>query len=422
MVVSSQTRVVVMLSALLCSTLLQADWGCVSRKTDMRDARAVALLVGGAVAGACAVYKGIEWLFSKTTQQIIEQARSTYHAELFKHQKHLSYYYSQWHPIMQVDEHMLYAIASYQQSTIRARNMNSYTSSLQGSLNLLLNHREQLAKRLQKLDAVEVQHAQPIIYQLIADIDAYTVKLDRVVAMLVANKSYFNLYDLESLLLQRYNNELLFINNYLANSIESHLYVYFRGNAAIHNYYGIQYPYMNYFKNISDDINQLSQAIDYANVYYQSRLKNADQLRINLQIIKNVVVSSRNYAEEVHRYEIAKLERERLQLVREQIAIEERRNADLQKLARIQNEQLRVQGQQLHAQLIEQAILQRERACVQRCKEVAARCERECKPACQRTGSTQSCVNECKRACEQASRNIERGCEYYCDTACNNNW
>ncbi len=304
MVFMSQTRVVSALLLLISSQSAYSASYC-KWPTSLKEAGQTALIAGGGALGIYACYKGIEWLMTPTTQTVVDKAQEIYKQETELHIVHIDHFNSYQLRNKYMLEEKLESMLDYKRKYI-GTSMEDYLKTLNKSITSLSDQYAKLALRLQKLHIDESFQFQPIIMQLMKDIDILITNYRNAHKCLFNHLHYFNLSECKNRLFYKYECGLNSINsdtNEISNpALKKHI-----DNTDFYNYYGRNYPYMNYLRSIQYDIERLAHLASKLSDFYFSSFNESQNLLSKLRILESAVESSHSYLREHNSYELEKL-------------------------------------------------------------------------------------------------------------------
>ncbi|MCA9770394.1 hypothetical protein KC460_03420 [Candidatus Dependentiae bacterium] len=294
-------------------------------------------LIGGAVAAGCyGLYKFGSWLFSKTDQQILDEAHRAYDSAHNRYQSLMAIlesWYNAGRSVRSANENLLYEIGT---AKIEEQYIGNYISDLNQALSTLRSNLKTVTERAYKLQQQALHDSQ--IYYVKREMDGIAGRINHLLPrlsfleeFLAYHKSYFILFELESDLYGKYDRELRAIEN---QALDYYGRAYEIRAAILTNFSHSTYPYLQYSRHIKDDCAQLDSAIHNLVHNYYDRVSAARQLYTHLITIKEIVLTDSHYHHDVHAYEKDKRERERIEA-------EERKARALERQARAQEQKVR---------------------------------------------------------------------------------
>ncbi len=198
--------------------------------------------------------------------------------------------------------------------------IDAYLYQLHSSIKKLESYKRTLLQRISKPieNEFEIAKLHDQMKMLYKKIETTLPSLCLLRNYLSHHKAYFHLFELESLLLYRYTQELNALKNCgqdpncLRHAI--HQSIMLRYSQSFN-----KYPYISYAQTISKDIKTIEQHIGQASSNYAERIYYAQELYYALNSIKAVVVSSTHYYNELLEKEKADRKERELELQQQQL-------------------------------------------------------------------------------------------------------
>lgn len=273
--------------------------------------------VGLVAAAAYGFYKVCDWLFTKTDEQVLHEAKICFSDVCGKTDKYIQAVKKglgqfpesrkeQQKVIQDASEEFLYHFAVSKLYKIPGgHTFVDYAQMVADAGKIASKRANELRKK---------QLHEPIIGSLekISDeLGVLHTEIVFVAEFLREHSSYFNLFDFESRMLRAYEFEITSLENYTTNSVyvREALRMAVMKKAA---YERISYPYMNYIEQLEKDVKNLKQLIDKLAYKYHNREKGAYLLLQQMETIYHIVVSEEAYRQELRDYKKEMLERERI--------------------------------------------------------------------------------------------------------------
>jgi hypothetical protein len=273
--------------------------------------------VGLVAAAAYGFYKLCDWLFTKTDEQILKEAKECLAQSYDNTYKQVSMIKNelggipdstkeQQKLIRSIDEDFLYeyAIKKYYMR-VGGRTFGEYAQQVAQAGQMAQNRAESLRKK--------VPHSSIInsLEKISQELGQLHIEIVFVAEFVREHNSYFELFELESYLLSAYEFEIASLSNYAANPpyLREALRMAVMKKAANER---VSYPYMKYSEHIERDLKNLKYRIDSLRNSYHNRMKGAHLLLQHLDSIYNVVISEDAYRQELRDYKKEMLERERI--------------------------------------------------------------------------------------------------------------
>ncbi|TET06733.1 hypothetical protein E3J79_01015 [Candidatus Dependentiae bacterium] len=309
------------------------------------------VLTGGiaVVATSYCLYRFCSWLFGQSDEKLLEKANGAYNNAYARYNIMYStiknafpVYSSNSDIIYNFSEPVLYQLAvekHYEASIgIYLRHLNSTIKNLE-------YYKRKLAQKVSFLHTtVYTDSSKALLYDhihaLLQKIKTILPSLSLLHDYLRHNKSYFTLFELESSLLYRYNQELNVLNTYSCSHDQSYLKEALHQCVMMHHSHNqSRYPYLTYVDMISKDIDTLYNTIRRLAFNYAERINYAQDLYNRLGAIKGIAVSTNQYHTEL-------IEREKVQLQETELAIQQQQLHAMQQQNYLHAQELLLQQQQ----------------------------------------------------------------------------
>jgi hypothetical protein len=280
------------------------------------------------------------WLLSKSDETITQQAQKAYHEALGDYMqmtKLLAQPYAEYithnnmHMIA-VSEQTLYELAKnkYHDAGIVA-----YIRTMRMSLKSLEYYHKELVSRLRRIDEQiyekpELTH----LYNKMKSVDQQLQEIwgsvDFLYNYLKTHQGYFEVFEIEDVLMSRYGNDLHELDLYQDDIHHVPDIMHRLVMLAGRNHNSI-YPYRWYMQRLEDDIYRLNAKINACTYEYTNRIHVASQLKQKLELIRQAIVSSRYYLDELRAYEYAQCIQASINVQNYQAMIEEQEVYELQR-------------------------------------------------------------------------------------------
>lgn len=264
------------------------------------------------------IYKACEWLFSKSDQQIMQEAQEVLAAAqqrcgscVMMFEKEVGFPQSVMEKqgmLAQVNEEFLYRIASTH---------GQEPTRVLWQVRIMVDRLAQSVSQLQSRIAY-LRKKSSTMYLVVQMEDLHTqtsLMLQRLSFMhdyMLTHASYFNLFEHEMRALCLFQSALHALEYYAHNHAllrEALRAVVLSADVSAGNLY----PYMRYIGRMQSEIKQLERSIEHSSSVYAYRLNAAQQLMAGLKTIYNCIVVEDAYRQELRDYERATLERQRLE-------------------------------------------------------------------------------------------------------------
>jgi hypothetical protein len=329
-------------------------WCSFQYRNDVPSPTTIAkVLTGGmvvAVTGYC-FYQFFSWLFGQSDEKLLEKVNGAYNNAYACYNIMYSIiknafpaYSSNSDIIYNFFEPVLYqlAVEKHYEASI-----DIYLKHLNSTIKTLEYYKKELVRKTQSLHAmVSTDSSKALLYDhmraLLQKIETILPNLSLLYGYLKHHKNYFTLFELESSLLYRYNQELNVLNTYSCLHDQSPLKEALHQFIMMHHSHSqSRYPYLTYVEMISKDIDTLYKAICCLAFNYAERINYAQDLFNRLGIIKGIAVSTNHYHTEL-------IEREKVQLQETELAIQQQQLHAMQQQNYLHAQGLLLQQQQLH--------------------------------------------------------------------------
>lgn len=317
-------------------------------RTMLDDLGKVGLCLGAAGLATYGLVKIGQWLFSQTNEQCLAKTREGYEQAINEYTALLSILAEKYQGctdinscLYDVSEQTLYKLALLicpQVPSGYYLPVSGYIKKLRNTVDQLAYLERNLSSRLHELTMHNgydpaVIYLKPQMIVVLEQTQGLLRDLHFAYDYVDHHKSYFQLFEREFLLLARYDRELHAIELYgahypsIAESMHQAIMVYQREHRDL-------YPYYQYLLRLEEDINALTGVMQHVSYNYYYRLQAAGLLRNKLTIMRQWVVSSPVYSQELQAYEYARMAAEALATQRENNRLLEAQTCALQEQAR----------------------------------------------------------------------------------------
>ena len=290
------------------------------------------ILVCGAIAGGIASYQFLSWLFTKTDQQLLEQAEDNLKRISSDYANMVNVYpFGYVSHAQDLPEHTLNAMA---RERAGQHDIALYLDYMYKAIGILRADKKEISSRLRSAEKNEKQMECYAAMKLLENkISQYDVKIEVVYRALHLHRAYFALYDLYAELSLRHGS-VAQVFNYSYNSAKDFEYSLKTAVMAYDYRRSEKYPYMRYVELLAHDSRQFDHAFSACAYAYHDLLAVSRQLREVLERAKQALVVTKEYEQNVRDYQRAQREQKMLE--------EQRRQTEaLQRQARAQEEQAR---------------------------------------------------------------------------------
>lgn len=307
-----------------------------------------AFLIGGIAAATCyGCYRLYSWLFEQSDEKLLEHAHNACQEAQARYDsmyKLLTNTYPSYNNnndiIYNFTESVLYQLGVEKHYDA---SIDNYLRRLISSIKTLEGYKSKLTQRIPLIyTTVHTDSTKAWIYDhmqaLLQKITTIMPTLSLLRDYLTHHRSYFILFEFESSLLYRYNQELNCLHTF---SFESPKLteVVRRCIMMHHNYTQHRYPFISYVDMISRDIDTLHEAIARLAYNYAERIYYAQDLYQKLTIMKGIVISANEYHTEL-------IEQEKAHLKEAELAIQQQQLHAMQQQNYLYEQELRLQEQQ----------------------------------------------------------------------------
>lgn len=271
--------------------------------------------VGIFAAATYGIYKFCEWIFSKTDEQILDEARNCYDSALAATKKGVDLIHEgfgqfpelkkdQAKAIMKIHEDFLYQSALVRLDSY-AYQFGTHERSVADALHMVQERIALIRKKgMPCFIAKDLEH-------IAKDLGYLRFELAFCRDFLKEHASYYDIFNLEAGLMGAYEFEINSLDYHINNPpyLREALRMAVMKKAAHHK---INYPYMAYVNTIEQEVKNLEHHIKHLNRQYHNRDAGARLLLRKLQSIYDLVVSEDAYRQELRDYQRELLERERI--------------------------------------------------------------------------------------------------------------
>lgn len=315
------------------------------RHDPMEDFATLAIAAGTTFLAGYGLYKLCDWAFSRTDEQIIadvetqmNRGQNDFNAGLTIIERGLSSIDSlQNNRLYPIEEPILYELALMHFNR-HITNLN-YSNSLRSLIDVLNSESRVITNRLDILSKkvahdISLHRIYNHLNELSSKVTTFLTKLRFLHEYLLRHNAYFLLYETEASLLKRYDQELVVYTNYRYDTYACNQLI--RGSVLKINQ-SQEYPFMKYAQKLQFDLNRLQENRVQAAYEYVNRLSAALELYDKLNAIYTIVITDPSYTHEIHAYQAAERERQRLEMERMKVAALQQQAWHLQQ----QNNELR---------------------------------------------------------------------------------
>lgn len=305
----------------------------------MEDVGKVGLVVGAVGLATYGLVKLSSWLFNKSDETVAEQAQQAMRQASAEYASittilgnAYSGYIDRQECINSISEAVLYEIAKakYHDADIAIyqrrfagtlKNLSKCAKNIRDRMRILQSQPDPEKETLRLIAKMKV-----IESQIQSLLPALTFAYD----YLKHHESYFTLFEAEDSMMYRYERDLHAVDsyqgdmNYLREMIHQSVMLY---QHRIHN----PYPYLWYLKRLEDDIHVMHVAINKISYEYTNRLNVANALCNKLEFIRETLIGSPYYSEELRAYEFAKITQAAIDAQQRQARAQEEQARELQR-------------------------------------------------------------------------------------------
>ena len=310
--------------------------------TGIEEVGKVGLIIGVVGLATYGMVKIGEWLFHKSDETVTELAQKTLREASAQYvqitailNKNYAGTADRETCITDISEPTLYEIA---RTKYHDADIALYLQHLASTIQHLHKYAKNLHERIQITQSQETQDYGTL--RLIArmksvesDMQTMLPSLTFTFDYLSYHQSFFALFETEDSMMYRYERDLHAINSYqgdlsyLREMIHQSVMLYQRRHAD-------PYPYRWYLKRLEDDIHLLHVAINRLACAYINRINVAQVLCNKLEFIRETLIGSPYYADELRAYEYAKIAQAALEAQQRQAHAQEEQSRQL----KLQNE------------------------------------------------------------------------------------
>jgi len=296
-------------------------------------------IIGGVVAGACAVGAGISYLCTPSNEKVIIKAQNAKSDTQLFHGAIIRQFESKKYMMSEAD---LIALAeSYMYGSLNI-------GELRDACNELSRVREDLDDRMYRLERKGKDYGADYrsMDRLVGDLISLESSLGKIVDYLERHENYFRLFVAETEIRQQYGSVIDIMDLYGSKplALAQHLREYIALQSVTQR---DLYPTISYVEKLDTQMSRLDTALlGWQRTYKYALLTQANTLYSKLSQIRSTLLADDRYVSEVQERERARREEERLRIERERIAAEQRKAEAAAEQAR----QLRRQNDMLHEQ------------------------------------------------------------------------
>lgn len=307
------------IGALFCFMTLQSEcYGCsgslnFNDGVFLRDAGKIGLIFGVAAISIYGLTKLGKWIFSIADEDVIKGAHDSCTHALVRFDTMATildeayrYAHSKESIIYDISESILYQLATAKFCADCKSPVHTLVMRLESSIDTLRYYHKEMARRMHALSTLDgMYHRMDVLMQKISYL---LPRIELLRDYVYHHKSYFILYDHEVMLLERYGKEINSLHMYQDNleylKVAFHITIMEKNNT-------IDYPYLDYIYAFNVDLNKLYRYIENVTYDYHNRIGVARDLCRRLEIVKNYIINSEYYHNELHDHEYAKIEKEK---------------------------------------------------------------------------------------------------------------
>jgi len=205
----------------------------------------------------------------------------------------------------------------------------SYLSDLNSVIQELEKARTELVKRIPNQSAYALKKD---MQTAVSDIQTLLNDLIALRDILATHKSYFELYQTESVIGERYARERIVLAHAYGDR-NAEMFAIRQYVVAESSTSGSPFPRVSYIKPLDRDIASFEERIRHTG-HYPRRVQLAQQLLQSLRAIKGYIVTDATYAQEIISYEQDQREKERIRIEQEKADAERRKAAAAEEQAR----------------------------------------------------------------------------------------
>lgn len=305
--------------------------------------------VGLLAAAGYGLYTFFDWLFTKTDEQVLKEAKKSFTTAFDATKSGVVLIQEgvgefpvsareQQRVIKDCAEDFLYHSA--------VSGLHSYAHSFEQHAREIGNALAMVQNRIAKIKKKNL--VCPVLAKLegvAVDLETLQTELNFCAAFMSAHESYYRLFELESKLMGWYAYELDSVDHHAHNTpyLREALRMGVMKKAAGSR---DSYPFMAFVQSIEHDINKLEHAVSALSYRYENRRKGSARLLEKLSMIHTIVISEDAYRQELRDHKKEMLERERIaaEQAKAQAAAAQAHAAHLQAIA------MQQQAQALHEQ------------------------------------------------------------------------
>lgn len=314
----------------------------------------------GIVCGIGLIYKTVQWFTYESNQEVLRKARMAYDityaqydglAVRLEQSLGLDYErgYAIGHRAETIQETVLYGLAT--DIWCRCNDMTSFRDDLDATITQLRGARDALEKRLNDLsinsehDLIK-KHIAHDMQKTMQNMDMMLPRINLLYKSLYHHRTYFNLYETEARLGNKYRAELDMMALYAHD--HERVVQEIKKSALIRFGHGL-YPHVKYGAELELDVNSLHHALKNLAYNYPDRIMWAQKLYGTLFKAKEIIITDPLYAYELREKEKARIEKERLDALKERNKIEKEKAEIARAHANAQFQQARVEERKAQA-------------------------------------------------------------------------
>lgn len=327
---------------------LQGQISYEANKVTIDDIGKVGLVIGAVGLATYGMAKFGSWLFNKSDGTIVEQAQQAMReasAQYMNLTTILADVYSdstdRQDCISRISETILYAIAK---TKYHDADIETYIYRFLGTIKNLDKHAKKLRDRIQALQYESDQDYQTL--RIISRMKAIENQIQTMLPglsfaydYLKHHQTYFTLFETEDNMMYRYERDLHAVDSYQGDlsyfreMLHQSVMLYQRRHSD-------PYPYRWYLRRLEDDIHYMHAAMNKLSYEYSNRYNVALALCNKLELIRETLIGSPYYSDELRAYEYAKIAQAAIDAQQRQARAQEQQAHELQRHNNLQAQSL----------------------------------------------------------------------------------
>lgn len=198
---------------------------------------------------------------------------------------------------------------------------STYYNNVSSAVTRLQSDRNSLLQRVRKLEDsgrydYATRNTLQRMRQVIQTVESFMPHFGLFCNFLEHHRSYFKIFETEGMIRNTYPHELTILAQYRDRcSIEQEI-----GYCILQKYSG-QYSFLKYVEQLENDIYKLRSCLCHPAYNYVNRISSARELFDSLSYIKSIIAANYRYQQEIREKNHELLERERIQVMKEQTCI-----------------------------------------------------------------------------------------------------